>query len=81
MASFDEGVGRLRSAASHLMTAANVAANAAGAITTPITSPWARFTQWLKTVMPKGLYARALLIIIVPMVVVQSVVAFLFVER
>jgi two-component system, OmpR family, osmolarity sensor histidine kinase EnvZ len=81
MTSFDDGVGRLRSAASHLLTAANVAATAAGAIATPITGPWERFTQWLKLVMPKGLYARALLIIIVPMVVVQSVVAFLFVER
>jgi two-component system osmolarity sensor histidine kinase EnvZ len=34
-----------------------------------------------KNVMPKGLYARALLIIIVPMVVLQSVVAFMFMER
>ena len=31
--------------------------------------------------MPKGLYARALLIIIAPMVVLQSVVAFVFMER
>src|SRR3954464_3896612 len=31
--------------------------------------------------MPTGLYARALLIIIVPMVVLQSVVAFVFMER
>ena len=31
--------------------------------------------------MPKGLYARALLIIIVPMVILQSVVAFMFMER
>ncbi|MGO4711543.1 ATP-binding protein [Bradyrhizobium sp. 2TAF24] len=35
------------------------------------------FKNW----MPKGLYARALLIIIVPMVVLQSVVAFVFMER
>ena len=35
----------------------------------------------VKSVMPKGLYARALLIIIVPMVVLQSVVAFMFMER
>ncbi len=35
----------------------------------------------LKGLMPKGLYARALLIIIVPMVVLQSVVAFMFMER
>jgi two-component system osmolarity sensor histidine kinase EnvZ len=32
-------------------------------------------------VMPHGLYARALLIVIVPLVVLQSIVAFLFVER
>src|SRR5260370_34749734 len=31
--------------------------------------------------MPKGLYARALLIMIAPMVVLQSVVAFMFMER
>ena len=35
----------------------------------------------LKSVMPKGLYARALLIIIAPMVVLQSVVAYMFMER
>jgi two-component system osmolarity sensor histidine kinase EnvZ len=34
-----------------------------------------------KNFMPKGLYARALLIMIVPMVVLQSVVAFVFMER
>lgn len=37
--------------------------------------------RWFKEMMPKGLYARALLIIIVPMVVLQSVVAFVFMER
>src|SRR5271156_462194 len=35
------------------------------------------FKSW----MPTGLYARALLIMIVPMVVLQSVVAFVFMER
>src|ERR1700722_15878690 len=34
-----------------------------------------------KSWMPTGLYARALLIMIVPMVVLQSVVAFVFMER
>jgi two-component system, OmpR family, osmolarity sensor histidine kinase EnvZ len=81
MTSFDDGVGRLRSAASHLLSAANSAAVAAGSIAAPITGPWGRFTLWLKAILPKGLYARALLIIIVPMVVLQSVVAFMFVER
>ena len=80
MSSLDDGAGRLRSAASHLMTAAN-AASAVGPMAAPITGPWDRFTLWLKQVLPKGLYARALLIIILPMVVLQSVVAFMFVER
>jgi len=35
----------------------------------------------LGRVLPKGLYARALLIIIVPIVVLQSVLAFVFMER
>jgi two-component system osmolarity sensor histidine kinase EnvZ len=42
---------------------------------------WRRIARWLNGVMPKGLYARALLIIILPMVVLQSVVAFVFMER
>ena len=40
-----------------------------------------RTSATLKGVMPKGLYARALLIIIAPMVVLQSVVAYMFMER
>jgi len=35
----------------------------------------------MKSMMPTGLYARSLLIIIVPMVILQSVVAFVFMER
>jgi len=85
MTSLDDGIGRLRNAAGHLAAAASAAGAAAAAvtrsITAPITRPWDRFTRWLKSVMPKGLYARSLLIIIVPMVVLQSVVAFLFMER
>jgi two-component system osmolarity sensor histidine kinase EnvZ len=42
---------------------------------------WRRIARWLNSVMPKGLYARALLIIIMPMVILQSVLAFVFVER
>jgi two-component system osmolarity sensor histidine kinase EnvZ len=37
--------------------------------------------QAFKDWMPKGLYARALLIIIVPMVILQSVIALVFMER
>ena len=46
-----------------------------------VSDGWGRFNLRFKAIMPKGLYARALLIIIVPMVVLQSVVAFVFMER
>jgi two-component system osmolarity sensor histidine kinase EnvZ len=42
---------------------------------------WDRFGIFIKSLMPTGLYARSLLIIIVPMVLLQSVVAFVFMER
>ena len=42
---------------------------------------WDRSGQWLKGLMPKGLYGRSLLIIVTPMVILQSVVAFVFMER
>jgi two-component system, OmpR family, osmolarity sensor histidine kinase EnvZ len=42
---------------------------------------WRRVSRWFNSFMPKGLYARALLIIIAPMVILQSVVAFVFMER
>jgi two-component system osmolarity sensor histidine kinase EnvZ len=40
-----------------------------------------RTDRWFKSILPKGLYARALFIIIAPMVILQSVVAFVFMER
>ncbi|MCF3640742.1 ATP-binding protein [Rhizobium sp. TRM95111] len=42
---------------------------------------WKRFARWLRRQLPTGLYARSLLIIIIPMVILQSVVAFVFMER
>ena len=81
MTSLDDGIGRLRNAAGQLIAAAGAMTNAAGALTAPITGPWDRLNRAIKAMMPKGLYARSLLIIIVPMVVLQSVVAFLFMER
>lgn len=42
---------------------------------------WNGSTAWLRSQMPKGLYPRALLIIVTPMVILQSVVAFVFMER
>jgi two-component system osmolarity sensor histidine kinase EnvZ len=42
---------------------------------------WDRFGQQLRAWMPHGLYARSLLIIVTPMIILQSVVAFVFMER
>ncbi|MCB1448759.1 MAG: HAMP domain-containing protein [Nitratireductor sp.] len=44
-------------------------------------NPWRILSHWVSSRLPKGLYARALLIIIVPMVLLQSVIAFVFMER
>ncbi len=40
-----------------------------------------RVSRWLNRVLPKRLYVRALMIIIVPMVLLQAVVAYVFMER
>jgi Signal transduction histidine kinase len=40
-----------------------------------------RFTRWFTKRVPTRLYARTLLIIIIPMVLLQSVIAFVFMER
>jgi len=42
---------------------------------------WQVFSRWLAAFMPKGLYARSLLIVILPMVILQSVIAYFFMER
>ena len=42
---------------------------------------WRDFARWVGNKMPKGLYARSLLIVILPMVLLQSVVAYFFMER
>jgi two-component system osmolarity sensor histidine kinase EnvZ len=42
---------------------------------------WEVVASWIKSKMPAGLYPRSLLIIIAPMVILQSVVAFVFMER
>jgi two-component system osmolarity sensor histidine kinase EnvZ len=70
----DAGFATLRSAASRAADGLRVSLG-------PIASGWARAGRWFNSVMPKGLYARALLIIIAPMVILQSVVAFVFMER
>jgi two-component system osmolarity sensor histidine kinase EnvZ len=42
---------------------------------------YGRFARWLGSVLPKGLYARSLIIIIAPVVLLQSVIAYVFMER
>jgi len=42
---------------------------------------WRRIADWLHARMPKGLYARALLILILPIVLLQSAVAYVFMAR
>jgi two-component system, OmpR family, osmolarity sensor histidine kinase EnvZ len=40
-----------------------------------------RTSRFIKAVLPKGLYARSLLIVIAPVVLLQSVIAYAFMER
>jgi two-component system, OmpR family, osmolarity sensor histidine kinase EnvZ len=42
---------------------------------------FSRVTRFVKAVLPKGLYARSLLIVIAPVVLLQSVIAYAFMER
>ena len=63
------------------MTSVDIGMAALRTAATRLYDLYDRFGLWLKSMMPKGLYARALLIIIVPMVVLQSVVALVFMER
>ena len=42
---------------------------------------WRRFARTVGEAMPKGLFARSLLIIITPVVLLQALVAFVFMER
>jgi two-component system osmolarity sensor histidine kinase EnvZ len=44
-------------------------------------SPVDRTVRWFSRFLPKGLYARALIIIIAPVILLQSVVAYVFMER
>ena len=44
-------------------------------------NPWRIFARWVSARMPKGLYQRSLIIIIAPMVLLQSVLVFVFMER
>jgi two-component system osmolarity sensor histidine kinase EnvZ len=79
MTSLDTGIAAVRMALLRLgdIAAVRVVRRGFG----QIHDGWRRMSRWLNSVMPKGLYARALLIIILPMVILQSVLALVFVER
>ncbi len=47
----------------------------------PAPTLWRRFWHRVSRRMPKRLYARSLIIVIAPMILLQSVVAFVFMER
>jgi two-component system osmolarity sensor histidine kinase EnvZ len=70
MTALDTGIAALRSAAGRVRTAGFW-----------LYRLYESASNTFKQAMPKGLYARALLIIIAPMVLLQSVVAFVFMER
>lgn len=42
---------------------------------------WRKFARAVGESMPKGLFARSLLIVVLPMLILQSVVAYVFMER
>lgn len=42
---------------------------------------WRASARWIAEQMPKGLYARSLLIVILPVVLLQGVIAYFFMER
>jgi two-component system, OmpR family, osmolarity sensor histidine kinase EnvZ len=77
MTTLDLGIAALRSSLSVARWSLSVARAAAERCY----ELYDRTSMTVKNVMPKGLYARALLIIIAPMVVLQSVVAYMFMER
>ncbi len=86
MTNLDTGIRTIRGAVERLVEAwrwynSIPAIRRIHAVLGRIPDVWRRFSRWLNSVMPKGLYARALLIIILPMVILQSVIAFVFVER
>ncbi len=86
MTSLDTGIAAVRSALTRINDewrrfSEVPAVRAVGDGLAQVNDSWRRSSRWLNSVMPKGLYARALLIMIMPMVILQSVLAFVFLER
>jgi two-component system osmolarity sensor histidine kinase EnvZ len=77
MTTLDVGLARLRTVASY----AAVAFSRIKSAVAWIRGGWPRPSIGVRRLMPEGLYARTVLIIIVPMVILQSVIAFVFMER
>jgi two-component system, OmpR family, osmolarity sensor histidine kinase EnvZ len=63
------------------MTAFEASIRGARAAARGVSGLWDAAGAWVNARMPKGLYARSLLIIVTPVVILQSVVAFVFLER
>ncbi|MCC2098086.1 MAG: HAMP domain-containing protein [Hyphomicrobiales bacterium] len=42
---------------------------------------WRRLSRWIASLLPKGLYQRALLIVVLPVVLLQTTIAWIFMER
>ncbi|HEV2000149.1 MAG TPA: HAMP domain-containing protein, partial [Xanthobacteraceae bacterium] len=63
------------------MTAFEASIRGVRAAARGVSGLWDALGAWFNARMPKGLYARSLLIIVTPMLILQSVVAFVFLER
>ena len=50
-------------------------------ILVPVSRFYRIFAQWLRRHMPKGLFPRTILIIVIPMLLLQSLMAFLFMQK
>lgn len=47
----------------------------------PLRRGWRKIARWIARKMPRGLFGRSLIIIIAPMLLLQGVIAFVFMER
>ncbi|HUG63233.1 MAG TPA: hypothetical protein VMP03_15405, partial [Methylomirabilota bacterium] len=48
---------------------------------TPLVQGWRTMTRWLNRRLPKRLLGRAMLILVAPMVILQTVLVYVFMER
>ncbi len=62
-------------------TSMNGAERSAGAVPRRLGTSWRNLSRRLGRTMPKGLFARSLIIVVAPVILLQSIVAFVFMER